>query len=198
MALTRRQRQVLDIITEFIGRHGYSPSLEEIGTTLGLSSVATVHKHVTHLVHKGYVRRTWNQNRSIEPAALDAAGAQRVPIAGVLVAGKPIDHLEPPQELTVPADWLRDRVASHALRARGDGLLGEHIRDGDQLIVEERRSVRDGETVVAVLDDDSAVLGRHFRAGTRVRIERSGSEGLLVPAHRIRIHGVLVGVIRRC
>ena len=86
MALTRRQREVLDVIRHFIDEHGYSPSLEEIGAALNLSSVATVHKHVTHLVQKGLVRRSWNQNRSIElvPEISEQGGAMQLPLAGAI------------------------------------------------------------------------------------------------------------------
>ena len=97
MALTRRQREVLDVIRSFIERNGYSPSLEEIGAELGLSSVATVHKHVSHLVQKGHVRRLWNQNRSIEPVepADGGAGAVRLQLCGSIAAGLPLEAVAP-------------------------------------------------------------------------------------------------------
>ena len=95
MALTRRQHQVLDVIRHFIDHNGYSPSLEEIGAELNLSSVATVHKHVSHLVQKGFVRRAWNQNRSIEIVdEASAPGAVQVRLAGTIAAGLPYDAVE--------------------------------------------------------------------------------------------------------
>src|SRR5215510_7417009 len=106
MALTRRQREVLDVIRDFIQRNGYSPSLEEIGGTLGLSSVATVHKHVTHLVEKGLVRRVWNQNRSIEIVESGEGQAVALPLAGILAAGRPLDPAPTPETVLVPADMV--------------------------------------------------------------------------------------------
>ena len=96
MAVTRRQREVLDTIQEFIQRNQYSPSLEEIGGALGLSSVATVHKHVSHLVEKGYLRRAWNQNRSIELAERpEEKGSVELPVMGTIAAGCPLEALLP-------------------------------------------------------------------------------------------------------
>ena len=103
MALTRRQRQVLDVIRDFIDTHGYSPSLEEIGGELDLSSVATVHKHVSHLVQKGFVRRSWNQNRSIEIASDNGAGAVLLPLSGTIAAGYPLEAVSDTESIAVPS-----------------------------------------------------------------------------------------------
>ena len=91
MALTRRQREIYDYVREFIEARGYSPSLEEIGAKFELSSVATVHKHVQHLVEKGWLRKGWNRSRSVEPVERDSAGAVELPLLGVVAAGTPIE-----------------------------------------------------------------------------------------------------------
>ena len=101
MALTRRQREVYDVIRGFIETNGYSPSLEEIGGTLGLSSVATVHKHISHLVEKGFVRRVWNQNRSIELAEDGRGKALDLPLVGTIAAGIPLEALPTTEKITV-------------------------------------------------------------------------------------------------
>src|SRR6185369_7719859 len=139
MALTRRQREVLDIIRQFIDDHGYSPSLEEIGSKLGLSSVATVHKHVSHLVAKGLVRRVWNQNRSIElvPPA-ESHGSVELPLLGSIAAGRPVEAVPEAETLCVPADMVAGRGRTYALRVRGDSMIDEQIRDGDYIVVEDR------------------------------------------------------------
>ena len=116
MALTRRQREIYDFIREFVADKGYSPSLKEIGEGFGISSVATVHKHVQHLVEKGLLRKAWNRSRSVEP----------------------IEAIEDVETIEVPLDLVPHRGRSFALRVRGDSMIGEHIRDGDTVIVESR------------------------------------------------------------
>lgn len=200
MALTRRQREVLDIIRDFIERNGYSPSLEEIGGALGLSSVATVHKHVSHLVDKGLVRRVWNQNRSIEIVDdADRRGSVGLPLLGRIAAGRPLEAVPTQETITVPADLVAGRGRTFVLRIQGDSMVGEHIRDGDYVILEERRVARDGETVVALVDGTEATLKKIYRDGLNVRLEPANPSvsPVVVTAERVQIQGVVVGLIRR-
>lgn len=200
MALTRRQRQVLDEIQDFIETNGYSPSLEEIGARLGLSSVATVHKHVSHLVQKGFVRRAWNQNRSIELVdSHGTSGALQLPLSGTIAAGAPIEAVPTSETIGIPADMVRDPANSFVLRVQGDSMINEQIRDGDLAVVERRQTAREGETVVALIDGTDATLKRFYPEGSRVRLEPANPEvePIIVPAEKVQIQGVLVGVIRR-
>ena len=199
MALTRRQREVLDVIRVFLERHGYSPSLEEIGAALGLSSVATVHKHVSLLVDKGYVRRTWNQNRSIELVESRSSGTVRLPLSGTIAAGVPLETVPTDETIGVPADMVRDRTKSFVLRVKGDSMIDEQIRDGDLVVIENREVSGNGETVVALIDESEATLKRLFRDGDRVRLEPANPsmQPMLFASDRVRIQGVAVGVIRR-
>ena len=110
MALTRRQREIYDFICSFVDEHGYSPSLEEIGGNFGLSSVATVHKHVQHLVEKGMLRKAWNRSRSVEPVeAQPAASVVSLPLLGVVAAGAPIEAIEVPETIDVPRQLVPRR-----------------------------------------------------------------------------------------
>lgn len=199
MALTRRQREVLDVIRDFIDDKGYSPSLEEIGGALGLSSVATVHKHVTHLVEKGLVRRSWNQNRSIELVqegpALEAA---EIPLLGSIAAGQPLEAVENPESVAVPMALVEGRARTFALQVRGDSMIEEHIRDGDLVIIEERKDARNGETVVALIDESDATLKTFFLEGDTVRLQPANHtmDPIRVPAGQVRVQGVVVGLIR--
>jgi repressor LexA len=200
MALTRRQREVLDVIREFIGRNGYSPSLEEIGGSLGLSSVATVHKHVSHLVEKGLVRRVWNKNRSIELVNGEAGGrALDLPLVGTIAAGTPLEAVPTSETITVPADMVSGRGRTFVLRIQGESMTGEHIRDGDYVIIEERQTARDGETVVALVDGADATLKRFYRDGATVRLQPAHPtmSPIVVAADRVQVQGVVVGLIRK-
>jgi repressor LexA len=200
MALTRRQRQVLDVIRDFIDANGYSPSLEEIGAELQLSSVATVHKHVSHLVQKGFVRRAWNQNRSIELVAqADASGAVSLPMSGRIAAGYPLDAVETSETISVPADMVRDAANAFVLRVQGDSMIDEQIRDGDFVVVERRDLTREGETVVALIEGSDATLKRLFRQGADIRLEPANPAmaPIVVPAQKVEVQGIVVGVIRK-
>ncbi len=200
MALTRRQREVLEVIRDFIARNGYSPSLEEIGAALGLSSVATVHKHVSHLVEKGFVTRGWNQNRSIELAEeADGGGVAHVPLAGTIAAGHPLEAVSTEESIAVPADMVRGRGRSFVLKVQGDSMIDEQIRDGDLVIVEEREVARDGETVVALVDGSEATLKRLYREQDNIRLQPANDAmaPIRLAAQRVRIQGVVVGVIRK-
>jgi repressor LexA len=200
MALTKRQRQVLDVVEELIDANGYSPSLEEIGERLGLSSVATVHKHISHLVQKGYVQRAWNQNRSIE--LVDAGkgrGAMQLPLSGTIAAGKPLEAVQTAEAISVPIDMVRDGNNSYVLRVQGDSMIDEQIRDGDYVVIERRDVADDGETVVALIDGSEATLKRLYRDSSMIRLEPANPKmaPIVIPADKVRIQGVVVGVIRK-
>ena len=199
MALTRRQHEVLDVIRRLLDERGYSPSLEEIGGELGLSSVATVHKHVSLLCEKGYVRRAWNQNRSIEVVDSERAGSVRLPLCGTIAAGRPLEAVPADESICVPSDMVRDRGRTYVLRVQGDSMIDEQIRDGDLVVIEEREARGHGETVVALIDESEATLKRFFRDGTRVRLEPANSRmgPMVFASGRVRVQGVAVGVIRK-
>jgi repressor LexA len=199
MALTRRQREVYDFIRHFVDEHGYSPSLEEIGAAFGLSSVATVHKHVQHLVEKGFLRKAWNRSRSVEPMLPEAGGSVTLPLLGSVVAGAPLEAVEVAESIEVPRDLVPRRGESFVLRVRGDSMIDEQIRDGDFVIVESRREARDGETVVALVHGQEATLKKLYRRGRRVRLQPANSQmaPIDLPASEVQVRGVVRGLLRR-
>jgi repressor LexA len=200
LALTRRQREIYDFVCSFIGEHGYSPSLEEIGERFQLASVATVHKHVAQLVAKGWLRKAWNRSRSLEPVGADvAAGTPTLPLLGVVSAGAPIEAIEVEERIAVPRELVRKPDASFVLRVRGDSMIDEQIRDGDFVIVEQRSEVRDGETVVAVVHGGEATLKIWQRRGAVVRLVPANARmrPLEVPARDVEVRGVVRGLLRR-
>lgn len=200
MALTRRQREVMDVIAEFIRTNQYSPSLEEIGGALGLSSVATVHKHVTHLVDKGFLRRAWNQNRSIELAERpESSGMAELPLMGTIAAGMPLEAVADNEVFRVPAEMVREQSGSYLLKVQGESMIEEQIRDGDLVIVEERDVPRNGETVVALIDGTDATLKRFYKENGSIRLQPANRnmDPIVVAADRVRIQGVVVGLMRR-
>ncbi len=198
MALTKRQREVYDVIQSFVEENGYSPSLEEIGAQLGLSSVATVHKHVQHLVEKGFLRKAWNRSRSVEPVgASRTEGAVELPLLGSVAAGQPIEAIEMDEHIHVPAEMLGQRDC-FVLRVRGDSMIEEHIADGDYVVVESRSEARNGETVVALVRGDEATLKKFYRRGAKVVLEprNQALRPIEVPASDVQVRGVVRGVMR--
>jgi repressor LexA len=199
MALTRRQREVLDVVRELIETNGYSPSLEEIGAELGLSSVATVHKHVSHLVQKGYVRRTWNQNRSIELVeSEERQGAVRLPLTGTISSASTVETVAEGESVVVPAEMIEDPAAGYVLRVVGDRMIEARLENGDLLILE-RREAGEGDSVVASLEGRGPVLGRFRIDGTRTGLEPydAETEAITAASSAVRVQGVVVGMVRR-
>lgn len=199
MALTRRQREIYDFICEFVDDKGYSPSLEEIGARFDLASVATVHKHVQHLVAKGFLRKAWNRSRSLEPVPEGGESLPEVPVLGTVAAGSPIEAIEQGGEtIRVPGEMMARADHTFALRVRGDSMIEDQICDGDVVIVERRDEARNGETVVALVGGDEATLKRFYRKGGQVRLvpANASMEPIEVSAADVQIRGVVRGLMR--
>jgi repressor LexA len=198
MALTRRQREIYDFVREFIEARGYSPSLEEIGERFGLSSVATVHKHVQHLVEKGWLRKGWNRSRSVEPIEHASSGAVELPLLGVVAAGAPIESVPVEERISVPREMVGRSHETFVLRVRGDSMIDEHIQDGDHVVVERRSEARNGETVVARIRGSETTLKKFHRRGAKVVLEPANQalRPIEVPASEVEIEGVVRGLLR--
>jgi repressor LexA len=206
MALTRRQKEVLDVLIDFINRKGYSPSFEEIGESLGLSSLATVHKHIENLHKKGFIRRGINQSRSIDVVALpgpvpvgrvevhsrkrsrrqltNPAMAPRLPLSwplefpllGRIAAGQPVETLANRETLSL-GEFVHGKGNVYVLRVKGDSMIDDHICDGDYILVEGVQDAANGEIVVALIDGQESTLKRLFReANGRVRLQPANSQ----------------------
>jgi repressor LexA len=197
--LTKRQREILDYLSEFIEQHGYAPSLEEIGRRFGLSSLATVHKHLTNLQEKGFIRRAWNRSRSVELVPTRTAGrAVELPLLGFVAAGAPIEAVVSSETVAVP-DELVGKRNTYALRVRGDSMIDEQIRDGDLVIVEDRQSAENGEMVIALLGGAEVTLKKFYRENGRVRLQPANQtiQPILVDADQVQIRGVVIGMMRK-
>ncbi len=202
MALTKRQREIFDFICDFVDENRYSPSLEEIGEHFGLTSVATVHKHVQHLVEKGFLRKAWNRSRSVEPVKRDEpsrSGLVDLPLLGSVAAGSPIEAIETDERVTVPREMRAKGSECFVLRVRGDSMIDDQIADGDLVVVESRVEARNGETVVALVGGTDATLKRFYRKGGLVKLVPANDhmKPIEVPASEVTIRGVVTGLLRR-
>jgi repressor LexA len=197
--LTRRQREILDYLQEFIQQHGYAPSLEEIGRRFSLSSLATVHKHLSNLQEKGFIRRSWNRSRSVELlSARTGHRAVDLPLLGYVAAGAPIEAISSNESIAVPEDLIGKRE-SYVLRVRGDSMIDEQIRDGDYVVVEDRRTAEDGEMVIALVGGTDVTLKKFYRDNGRIRLQPANPamQPLILDGDHVQIQGVVVGVMRK-
>jgi repressor LexA len=198
--LTRRQKEILDFLTRHIERKGYAPTIEEIGDHFGLSSLATVHKHLTNLQGKGLIKRAWNRSRALELVPTEVAvRAVELPLLGRVAAGTPIEAIESTETIYVPEDML-GRGETYVLQVKGDSMIDEQIRDGDYVIVENRKIARDGEMVIALLEGENVTLKKLYREGDgRVRLQPANSRMKPILLHEgdLRVQGVVIGVLRK-
>lgn len=199
MAVTRRQKEVLDFLESFVTRNGYSPSFEEIARGLDLKSLATVHKHITNLEKKGLLDRVHNRSRSIDvvPAGMRTRTSERLPLMGRIAAGLPLEASENAESIS-----LHDVVGNKdvfALEVRGDSMRDEHIVSGDYVLVERTRTARQGEIVVALVRGSETTLKRWYLEGAQVRLQPANleMEPIMVPAAQVAIQGRVLGVLRR-
>lgn len=202
MYLTRRQREMVDCIDGFIRELGYSPTLEEIGRRMGLSSLATVHKHLQNLESKGLIKRNWNHSRSIElvaPAESSSAGAATLPLMGEVAAGLPIEAIENSEPIEVPRDMLGRGRDSFVLRVRGSSMIDDGIRDGDLIIIESRRKAEPGQTVVALIDGSETTVKRFYPDGEMIMLKPANEtmSPMRYHASQVQIQGIVVGLMRR-
>ena len=199
LPLTKRQREILDFLSEFIAQHGYAPSLEEVGRRFSLSSLATVHKHLTNLQQKGFIRRTWNRSRSVELVPTRTGGrAVELPLLGYVAAGAPIEAITTTETISVPEDLVGKRD-TYVLRVRGDSMIDEQIRDGDYVVVEDRKTAENGEMVIALVRGSDVTLKKFYRDNGRVRLQPANPamQPLLVDSDQVQVQGVVVGVMRK-
>ncbi len=201
MPLTRRQKQILDHIEAYIEAHGYAPSFEEIAEAFGYSSLATVHEHLSNLERKGYIRKAYNESRSIEVVRGEAIpGAVELPLLGEVAAGLPIEAVEQRETVLVPPDLLRKQGENYVLRVVGDSMIEEQIRDGDYIIVNSRPTAENGEMVVALIGGEAATVKKLYREPDgRIRLQPANvtMAPMFHDPDEVQVQGVVVGVIRR-
>src|SRR3979490_1307928 len=183
MALTKRQKEVLDFLVAFETKHGYAPSFEEIGKGLKLTSLATVHKHITTLEKKGFIRRGYNQTR---------------PLGGRIAAGRPVEAVEERETISL-GDFARGGN-SFVLQVKGSSMIEDHIMDGDFVVCEQTQVANAGDIVVALIGGEEATLKRFYREGAgKIRLQPANSEmaPIMVAANDLKIQGRVIGVLRK-
>jgi repressor LexA len=206
MALTRRQKEVMDFLSSFIDRKGYSPSYEEIASGLGLASLATVHKHIQALEVKQYLRRSYNHSRSLEVGeryvteelSRRPASPESIPLLGRIAAGAPVEAVANPEALHF-SDFAK-HDGTFALEVRGESMIEDHICSGDYVLAEKTDSVKNGDIVVALVNGSEATLKRYYQEPDgRVRLQPANSamDPIFVDRTSLDIQGRVLAVMRK-
>ena len=198
MPLTRRQKEVLGFVKDFLDHYEYSPTLQEIAQHFGLASLNGVYKHLKALEGRGFIRRLSSQARSIQVLDSQGSGCPTLPLLGYVAAGRPLEAVMELETISVPESFLT-RGRNYVLRVRGESMIDEQILDGDYVVVEERNHSENGEMVIALIDGDSATLKRFYREGDTIRLQPANPhlQPLYVNEDRVKIQGVVVGIMRK-
>jgi repressor LexA len=199
MTPTPKQLRILVAIRDFRVQHGYSPTMQELADQLDVSKV-TIFEHVEALERKNLILRAHNRARSLEIAPTvklpDEAKGSSFPIVGTIAAGQPIEAIENNDTLDLET-LFNSRHGTYVLRVKGNSMIEDHIADGDYVIIERRETAKDGEVVVALLEDGAATLKRYYKERGRIRLQPANSSmNPIYVSKDIRIQGVLIGVLR--
>lgn len=204
VTIYKRQKQILDFISQYIQLNGTSPTLQEIADAMELSSLATVHEHLMALVKKGIIRKYEGAVRGIEildekvNAVLQGI---ELPLVGYIAAGQPIEAIENPLATIVVSPDLVSKVKRcYVLQVKGDSMIDMGIFDGDYVVIQSQNTALNGDIVVALLDNGFATLKSYFKEKDgRVRLQPANQkmDPIYVEAKNLQIQGKLTGVIRK-
>jgi repressor LexA len=196
--LTPKQKEVLDFIVQFLNERGYPPSFREIASGLDLASPSTVHVHIQALRERGFLRNGSSSSRDLEPTdkAVRWGRSVLLPLMGLIAAGQPIEAVEERETMAVPVDLAPDSANSYVLRVKGESMIEDGILDGDYVVVERNPSPKNGDVVVALLDNAYATLKRFYRERDRIRLQPANATMKPIYCHDPLIQGVVRAVIR--
>lgn len=195
--LTKKQKQIYDFIVQHKEDYGYAPSLSEIGDEFNVSTVSTIHKHISNLIEKGLLSRTKGVARSLELMKVKIGELTAVPLVGVIAAGQPIEAIEIPDEVIEIAKDRRFQAGElYALRVKGNSMIGDGIFDGDIAIIKKQEWAVNGDTAVAIIDDNEATLKKFYKEKGRIRLQPSNPTFQPIFRKNVEVRGIVVKIIR--
>ena len=203
--LYKKEREVLEFLVQFQNTNGYSPTLTEISKATGHRSNSTVHSLIRSLVEKGYVQKVDGNARVLKVidqkiAAVMSGNKQSVelPLMGFIAAGRPLEpHTDPNATFQVSASMLSGEKTAYVLQVKGESMIEDGIFDGDYVVIEKDREVRNGDIVVALVDDNLATLKKFYKEDGRVVLKPANSAMQPIYPTRITIQGKCVGLVRK-
>lgn len=201
--LYSRERETLEIVSQFIQRHGYAPTLQEVAESLGVSAVSTVHELIAKLVTKGYLKKTAGFERGLELVESkirksENETALELPILGFIAAGSPLEpHTDPNSYMSVPANMIDAKKPGYILQVKGNSMIDEGILDGDYVVVEHQQEAQNGDIVVAILPNGFATLKRIIFEKERIKLEPANSSMSPIYTTHVKIQGRVIAVFRK-
>lgn len=193
--LTKRQTEILKFVRRFISDHDYAPSYREIAAYFGLKSTATIAEHIESLKRKGHLSSEERSARSLVPALDPMSEVKNIPLLGSIAAGSPIEAIRTSETIDIPHDMVGRNT--YALRVRGSSMIEDSIVDGDYVVIEPTNQVRDGDIVVALLEDGTVTLKRFYREANAIRLQPANGSMKPIYVRKVAIQGRVKGVIRR-
>ena len=195
--LTKRQKELYDYIAKYIEENGYAPSLTEMKDEFNISTVSTIHEHISNLIKKKLIKKSRSIARSIELIKAKTANMFEVPLVGTITCGKPIEAIEVPDSvIEIAKDRRFQEGELYALKAKGNSMIGDGIFDGDFLIVKKQEWADDGDTAVAIIDDNEATLKKYYKEKGRIRLQPANPAFAPIFRKQVEIRGIVVKVIR--
>lgn len=197
----KRQKQILDFLAQYIQKNGYSPTLQQIAEAIGVSSLATVHEHLSSMAKKGLIKKYEGAVRGIElvdKRLAELTHGIELPIMGYIAAGAPIEPLtDPNATLSVSPGLVSGKKPAFVLQVKGESMIDDGILDGDFVIIEGQEEANNGDIVVALLENGLATLKRYYKEATRIRLEPANATMSPIFATKVKIQGKVVGIVRR-
>jgi repressor LexA len=201
--LTKRQKEVLNFIKEFMVKKGYPPTVREIGESLGLSSPATTFSHISQLEEKGYIRKNNSKNRALELLVKNEFLKENydvvdVPLLGKITAGSPIEAIENPNEFfALPAYLIPNNQEVFTLKVSGESMINAGIYDGDIVVVQRQNIARNGEIVVAMNDENEVTLKTYYKEDGYFRLQPENNTMVPIILKNVTILGKAIGLYRK-
>lgn len=195
--LTKKQKEVLDYISEYESDYGYAPSLNEIKDALGISAVSTIHEHISNLVAKGFLRKIKGSARSLELIKKTLKASINIPLVGSIACGEPLEALEDSGiEVEIAQDKRFNVNELYALKAKGDSMIEEGILENDLLIIKKQSWASNGDTVVAIIDDNEATLKKFYKEKDKIRLQPANPNYKAIFRREVEVRGVVIKVVR--
>ncbi len=208
--LYRRERELLNYLIQYQEQHGYSPTLREMADAMGRNSVSTMHALIRTLVEKGYLQKVEGNSRTLKVLKRDNIGilmgatpkaigpTMSLPLMGYIAAGKPLEpHTDPEASFPVASDMISGKKTSYVLQVKGSSMIEDGILDGDFVVIEKTETAKNGDIVVALVDESLATLKRFYKEGEQVVLKPANSQMEPIYPKQLRIQGVVVSLVRR-
>ena len=200
VTLYKRQKQIVDFISQFIQKNGFSPTLQQIADAINVSSLATVHEHISTLVSKKVLKKYNGSVRGIELLnnySFGEVNTLDMPVLGFIAAGSPIEpHTDPNASIQVSASMVSGSKRSFVLQVKGESMIEDGILDRDYVVVEEQDYANNGDIVVALLENGMATLKRYFKEATRIKLAPANAQMKPIYVNSVQIQGKVVGIVR--